>query len=135
MRRSITLLGILAASFALPGCRSEGGIGYSADSYTYVSRTWEPKTISVIDTRTGETIWTLELPVGKQLNLKFVTGTGPNEYYPDEIQWKVVDAGNGGIANATNRLPCPPRDARRLEWVRRPVPEMPGTELTAEQTQ
>ena len=63
MRRSITLLGILAASFALLGCRSEGGIGYSADSYTYVSRTWEPKTISVIDTRTGETIWTLELPV------------------------------------------------------------------------
>ena len=93
MRRSMKLLAIRAATSALLGCRCEGGIGYSGDSYTYVSRTWEPKTISVIDTRTGETIWTLELPVGKQLNLKFVTGTGPNEYYPDEIQWKVVDAG------------------------------------------
>lgn len=131
MRRSTIAASLLAAAAALGGCRSEGGIGYSGDSYTYVSRTWEPKTISVVDTRTGETVWTLELPVGKQLNLKFVKGTGPNEFYPDEIQWKVVEAGNAGLANTTSRLPCPPRDARRIEWVRRPVPELPGSELSA----
>lgn len=133
MRRPILALAALAAPFALAGCQTEGGIGYSADAYTYVSRTWEPKTISVIDTRTGETIWTLELPVGKQLNLKFVSGSGPNEYYPDEIHWKVVEAGRKGLSDNSSRLPCPPRDARRLEWVRRPAPEMPGADLTAEQ--
>ncbi len=127
MRRPTLAIAVLAAPFILAGCRTEGGMSYSADSYTFISRTWEPKTISVIDTRTGETVWTLDLPVGKQLNMKFMRGTGPNEYYPDEIQWRVVEAGRTSISSNTSRLPCPPSDARRLEWVERATPEMPET--------
>ena len=49
----------------------------SPDSAT----TWEsteefPKNITLIDTRSGEKIFVMEIPVGKQLVIDFETGTG-----------------------------------------------------------
>jgi len=110
------------------GCHTEGGPMWSADRYTYVSRTWEPKTVSVIDTRTGESIWSVDIPVGQKLSVGFSKGTGPNEYKPDEIVWEVIPE-DRTFATRSNRQPCPPAHARRIEMHIRATPELPGAEM------
>lgn len=129
MRRQRILLATLALSSVsglLTGCSAESGTFWSDDRYTYVSRAWEPKTVTLIDTRTGESLWSVDVPVGQQVVVAFSQGTGPNQYKPDEIVWEVMAAGRAGVARG-NRMPCPPRDARRLDMTLRPTPEMPGT--------
>ncbi len=110
----------------LGGCSGEGGAYYSDDSYTFVSRAWEPKTVTLIDTRTGESLWSVDVPVGKELRMGFSKGTGPNEYKPDEVTWEMRENGRR-FGSRDNRMPCPPRDARRVDMTLRPKPEMPGT--------
>ncbi|GAB4548711.1 MAG: hypothetical protein Tsb0013_09460 [Phycisphaerales bacterium] len=130
MRRTLLLLGCSLSALTLPlgGCHLEGGPRYSADRYTYVSRAWTPKTVSLIDTRTGETTWSVDVPVGQQLVVGFSQGTGPNELRPDEIVWGLMPAGRR-FGSRDNRQPCPPADARRLDMALRPAPEMPGETL------
>jgi hypothetical protein len=106
------------------GCFYEGGPRYSADRFTYVSRAWAPKTVTLQDTRTGETLWTVEVPVGQQLVVGFKEGSGPNEYKPDEMVWALMDAGRRG-GQLENRVAAPPRDVRRLDVSLRPAPENP----------
>ena len=120
---SLTLAGLM-----LGACHLEGGPRYSADRYTYVSREWQPKTVTLIDTRTGETTWSVDVPVGQQLVVGFSQGTGPNELRPDEIVWGLMPAGRR-FGSRDNRQPCPPSSARRLDMVLRPAPEMPGDTL------
>jgi len=110
----------------LSGCAGEGGAYYSDDHYLYTSRAWEPKTITLIDTRTGESLWSVDIPVGKELSMGFSKGTGPNEYKPDELVWEMRENGKR-FGSRNNRMPCPPRDARRVDMTIRPKPEMPGT--------
>ena len=108
------------------GCYHEGGTRYSGGPQTVESRTWRPKTMTLVDTRTGEATWTVEIPVGEQLVYNFSQGTGPNEFRPDEIVWEVMPAGRWG-GSLNNRQPCPPVDARRMDMALRPAPELPGT--------
>ena len=62
-------LGALACSLlvGLTGC----GIGNSDDRFTYESTAYSPKTITVIDIRTDETVWSYEVPVGSELRVNF----------------------------------------------------------------
>lgn len=62
-------LAALAGSLitGLTGC----GVGNSDDRFEYTSTAFSPKTISVIDVRTDETIWTYEVPVGSELRVNF----------------------------------------------------------------
>lgn len=131
VRRSlVTLSGTaLALSLAaLTACTGPGGSFYSDDRFTYVSNSWQPWTVSVIDTRTGETIWSVDVPVGQQLVVAFIKGTGPNERNPDMMQWGLVEAGRNA-PSLPNLIPVPGRTARRIEPVMRPVPEMPSAEV------
>jgi hypothetical protein len=105
------------------GCHREGPWpGASLDQYTYVSRSWEPKTITLIDTRTGEPTWSVDIPVGQQLVMGFSEGTGPNEYKPDEVVWELMAAGKK-FGTRNNRLACPPSYARRIDMAIRSTPE------------
>jgi hypothetical protein len=131
MPRGRTSLAIRAAAVLLAGtlgvaCHSPGGPLYSADKFTYVSTEFQPWTVTVIDTRTGEAFWSVDVPVGEQLVVQFSRGTGPNEHRPDEIVWELMPAGRWfGALN--NRQPCPPSGARRLDPTLRAAPEMPGS--------
>jgi hypothetical protein len=117
---------VLPLAAGLAGCQNEGGGYASLDRYVYVSRAWEPKTITLIDTRTGESLWSVDIPVGRELYLGFSKGTGPNEYKPDEVIWEMRENGKR-FGSSDNRMPCPPRDARRVDMTLRSKPEMPGT--------
>jgi hypothetical protein len=129
--RSITTSAILVSGLALfgavQGCYStKGGLMPTSNAtFTYVSETWSPKTIQVVDTRTDEVFFSLTLPVGKQLTFKFLTGGGDNPVVtPDRLQWEVWDAPHSS-GKLSNQLTCPPASARRIQVVLRDTPEYP----------
>lgn len=118
--------GALFAS-TLTGCvGSDMFSGSSTDRHVYESTTWQPKTVTLIDTRTGETAWSVDVPVGQAIVVSFSEGTGPNEYRPDEIKWEMAPIGRT-IITPMNRQPCPPAYARRLDMTLRAAPETVGT--------
>lgn len=90
--------------------------------------TWEsteevPKTITVIDTRSGERIFVMEIPVGQKLVIDFVEDLGDNEVItPDLMSWEVFpsDVGYGPLTNA---LTVPNRWSRRIDVSIRPSSE------------
>lgn len=126
-RNTTALAALLLAAGALTStaCHYQGGPRYSADRFTYESSSWYPKTVSLIDTRTGQTVWTVDIPVGEQLVVGFSRGTGPNEFNTDEIVWGLMPAGQR-FGTRDNRMPCPPSGVRRLDVALRPAPELPG---------
>jgi len=125
-RAAIAAIALAAA--ALTGCHMEGGPGWSADRYTYVSTEWQPKTVTITDTRTGAEIWAVDVPVGQQLVVGFSRGTGPNSEFPDEVVWSLMPARQSS-GTQDSRQPVPAAGVRRLEMKLRPGPERVGDEL------
>lgn len=104
---------------------SEGGVGASFDSHVYVSRSWQPWTITVRDTRTGQAFWSIDVPVGKKLAIQFMQGHGTeSQYSPDLMKWGLMSE-DASFSNLVNSLPVPAADSRRLEPTLRAVPELP----------
>ncbi len=84
--------------------------------------TWEsteefPKTITVIDTRSGEKIFVMEIPVGKQLVVDFETASGNDPVEtPDLMRWEIFPIGTGW-GELSNSMTVPNRWSRRLDVV------------------
>ena len=117
----------LLLAFLAAGCYAPDGgfIPSSNSTFTYYSTTESPKTISIIDVRTEESFFTMELPVGKQLTFKFLDGGGDNSIYtPDRMQWEIYKMGTKS-GRLTNQLTVPPAGARRIQIALRPTPEWP----------
>ncbi len=129
--RRLLLAGACAMLTTLGGCfYNEGGPGYTADIHTYVSNAWRPWTVTLVDTRTGESVWSVDIPVDQQLVVRFRKGKGPTDELPDMMDWGLMDAGTK-YGHRNNRLPVPGSDARLLKPTLRPTPEMPGAVLTS----
>lgn len=102
-----------------------GGSGVSTDKYTYVSEPWEPKTVELVDTRTGETLWSVDVPVGQQLAMRFYRDREKDDAYtPDLMRWDLMKAGTR-FRRLENAMPVPPRNSRRIDMSLRPAPEFP----------
>lgn len=107
------------------GCAGEGGMGMSRDRYVYASTPWQPKTVTLRDTRTGQDFWTMEVPVGKKLVVRFEEGEGSKgAFTPDRMCWTIIDDGDD-FMTLKNKLNVPGPEARRLDITLRPSPEMP----------
>lgn len=128
LARALLAATIGASASFLGGCYSPGGSGYTNDVFTYTSTSWQPWTVSLIDTRTGESLWSVDVPVGKRLILSFRDGSGPNRYKPDMMRWGILE-GNRSVGNFQSQLPVPPATARRLEPTLRAVPELPSSPM------
>ena len=103
----------------------ESGSGAAIDQYTYVSRTWEPKTITLMDVRTNEAVWTVDVPVGSQLTLRFYEDKDPaNPDTPDLMRWQIQEEGTK-FGNLRNTTLVPAAEHRRLDVELRAVPEDP----------
>ena len=114
-----------AITLGLGGCYWEGGPAWSDWNETYASTEWQPKSFELIDTRTGEVIWSAEVPVGKQLVVRYRRDVGLDDaVYPDLMNWEIMDAGErfGALENS---IPVPGKNARRMDWYLREVPELP----------
>jgi hypothetical protein len=131
LARAVGGLALAAAALASSGCYSEGGLGWSEDQYVYVSRPYQPWTVALRDTRTGQIFWTIDVPVGQQLVIDFVEGGGtPGSFTPDTMNWDLMPAGEE-YKNLSSAVPVPPADSRRLDPSLRAVPEFPRSMIKA----
>lgn len=104
---------------------SPGGNLASNDQYTYVSTAYTPQTVSIVDTRSGEVIWSRDIPVDQQLNLRFVKDVNKdNPSRPDAMKYGVSKAGNRW-GRLTDEITVPPSSARRVDVELRQPPEFP----------
>ena len=123
--RAATVVLGLAAAAGTTGCYSEGGSGFSEDQFVYVSRPQQPWTVTLRDTRTDKEFWTVQVPVGKQLVVRFVPEGGTRDSYtPDLMKWAIMNDG-AEMDHLGNTMPVPPANSRRLDPVIRPTPELP----------
>ncbi len=105
---------------------SEGGTGISEDKHVYVSRAWQPWTVTLRDTRTGQAFWSIDVPVGKKLAMQFLEAHGTkSDFTPDLMKWGLMDEFDP-YTNLGNSLPVPPADVRRIEPTLRATPELPA---------
>lgn len=130
---AVMSLFLALAGSTLTGCYAEGGPWSSQDSYAYVSREWEPKTITLRDTRTGQDFWSIDIPVGKKLLMSFDDeGGSKNGYTPSLMTWGLVDESYElGCPDLKNTLAVPPASGRRLDVAIRPTPEFPTSMVAA----
>jgi len=125
--RTIAPAALSVVLVSLAGCatQSERGVRASVDQHVYVSYPWEPKTVSLIDTRTDEVIWTFEVPVGEKLVIKF-------ENHRRRLSGQTMTWGSGdpdeGKIKLVNEMPVPSYQVRKLSWTIRPVPEFASSE-------
>lgn len=102
----------------------EGGSGASIDEFTYVSRPYEAKTVSVIDTRTQEVVFSLDIPVGQQLSMNFDDReSNRDKYMSGTMRWAVQPAGSR-FGTLRNRIDVPPAHSRRIDMEIRQGPEI-----------
>lgn len=131
--RSISLATLALAGLASAGCLLnrvpgyyEGGSRASDDQHVYVSRPHSPKTVTLVNTITGESIWSVDIPVGQQLVVRFY-----DNKYPDEpvnstmMKWALMKESVEG-PGLNNQMRVPGRDYRRLDMEVRDEPEMPA---------
>jgi len=117
--RSTTLLaaGLLGAAIL-----SSGGCS-SAEMYTYTSEAHSPKTITLINTATGEKVWTCDVPVGQKLEMRFAKKSEQAEELGyDELAWSL----SGVSTEAKGRkstVRVPPASQRRIDMTLRSIPE------------
>ncbi|MBX9735597.1 MAG: hypothetical protein K2X32_01610 [Phycisphaerales bacterium] len=123
---SLTLALALCATAGLAGCWSPGGSrGWVKDSYTYESSSMVPQTVSVKDTRTGETLFSYDIPVGRQLVVRFFADHTPEDAaFPDLMKWDDWEIGTR-FGSPSKELAVPPASGRMLEVSVRKSPEMP----------
>lgn len=117
---------------ALPGCWyagwHEGGDMKSDDKHVYISTTYQPKTVVLIDSRSGDKIASWDVPVGKQLAMQFFDGQNKDDpVMPSILKWEIMPAGTEG-GTLRNSIPAPPKEARMLDMRLRDGPEYPPEE-------
>ncbi|MCK4874199.1 MAG: hypothetical protein KAS72_15865 [Phycisphaerales bacterium] len=123
--------GVLAAiGLAIAGCASpymSGGSYKSADTFTYVSTPYAPKTITVLDTRTGDEIWSVDIPVGSQLTMQFVPGKGEDTVYLQDLMRYHISDEHRHFGPLASSVSVPDQHSRRVVMTLRPVPEFAPT--------
>ena len=128
---TLTALG-LGLAMMLPalgtGCYTPGG-GWnprSGGAVTYHSNPWEPKTFNLEDRRTGEIVFSLEIPTDKNLVVKFIEGEGDDKIdRPDLMKYELRDH-DDTTGKLRNSVPVPGPEARMPSIDMRPAPEYPN---------
>jgi len=115
---------LLAASLALPGgCYRPGDMGWEGAPATWTSTTTFPARVTLIDTRTGEEVWSSDVPPDMWLVTRFRPDAGnddPDARRPDRLAYGLFPAGTtGGMLRSS--LPVPGPEARRWVLERQPA--------------
>jgi hypothetical protein len=123
------MLSLLLASAMLAGCHSPRGaiLTYSGGSATYQSTELMPKTVTIVDTRTEETVFTMDIPAGRQLTVQFFRDQGDDPVRtPDLMMYEVFDLGTR-VGKLRNSLTVPNATCRRVDLDFREGPEAAPT--------
>ncbi len=126
-------------AMTLAGCHLPGGglLAGTGSSMTYYSTEFRPTTITLVDTRTDEPFFSIEIPVGKQLTLQFHEGTGHDPLAsPDLMTYSFFGIGTT-VGRLRESLSVPNALSRRLDVSYRDAPERPpprpGKEVRVEE--
>lgn len=112
-------------ALTLGGCYSTETNLFSTTmgTFNYASTAMRPVTITIVDARTEEPIFKMDVPVGQQLSFHFdETGGDDPVLRPAKMSWSMWEAGNS-FGSLTNTLSVPPASARRIEYSLRNGPE------------
>lgn len=105
-------------------------LGGCEEKYVYRSGPHIPQTVTLVNTTTGERIWSYDVPVGQELTMHFVHGPDrATELGYDEMTWTVGPAGQSTTPPVKSRMKVPPPGSRRVDVTVRPGPELPNGEL------
>lgn len=117
----------------LPGT-NPGGHAWSLDKHVYASTVWEPKTVTLTDTVSGETLWVKEVPVGRQVVIRFFPGKarGNDPKRPDQMAWGMARI-NKAADGWEERFDVPGSEWRMLSFELRPAPEYPRERAPVEE--
>lgn len=113
----IPALCIVATALAAAGCYSPGGsaLSVTGEPQTYHSTELRPLTVALMNVRTGEVVFSLEVPAGKQFTVDFDADEGDDPVTsPDLMRWQVFDLGTR-IGRLENAMTVPAANARRLD--------------------
>ncbi|MBO6738294.1 MAG: hypothetical protein JJ916_00365 [Phycisphaerales bacterium] len=135
-RRTTLALTMISGAIALAllgGCmkqmftNSPGGNMRSDDSFTYISTPFEPLTVTLYDHRDNEPLWTVDVPVGQKVTLRFLENKAMQgtTRRPDIMQWAIYDK-DKRRADLTNKMAVPSADARMLKVAIRDNIEFPA---------
>ncbi len=106
-----------AAALLLGGCLgyTAGGPMQSLDQYTYESIPDYPQTVALKDTTTDQVIWSMEVPIGQKLVVRFKPVIkDPDPARPDIMYWDVMPM-TEEYEELDNAMPVPPHWQRRLD--------------------
>jgi hypothetical protein len=126
--RSAWIAALMPIAAGLCGCDSlntmkPGGRMASLDQHTYTSTAHSPKTVRLVDTRSQEEIWSMDVPVGQKLVMRFYADKSKgNVHNPDVMRWRLIPTMRG-TTRLDNSMPVPASWARRIEWELRSGPE------------
>lgn len=126
MLRFAAAITVSAAVLALTGCLDPKGgfMPYTGSPDVFYSWEHTPCTVTLIDTRTEEVLFAMDIPPGKQLALRFLADEGDDPVYtPDVMLYEVMDRGTK-FGRLRNSITVPSSDVRRLDVDYRDGPEL-----------
>jgi hypothetical protein len=132
---ALSLTALAAAALPLGGCYMPGywpgGQQATRGIHTFESTTDFPQTIQLTDLATKEIVWSVSVPVGQQLVVRFYDDHNRgNVERPALMRWELMERGTlwGELDNA---IPVPDYDRRLLEVYYREGDPAPGLEVGA----
>lgn len=115
-------LGLLALPLTGCGYRA-GGQGWKGSSETWPSTEFLPATLTLVDVRSGEELWTQDIPVGYQMVTHFIAGGGTDKVErPDRLEYQIFLNGTR-VGKLRSAIAVPPSECRRWEVSYRDAPE------------
>jgi len=102
----------------LSGCmHRQGGTMFSGpkSAITYYSTESLQKSVTVVDTRTEQPVFSMDIPVGKQLTIQFMADKGDDPVNtPDMMYYQVWDLGTT-VGQLRNSMTVPNAASRRID--------------------
>lgn len=114
-RTPLALAALLTAA-TLTACHSpSGGMFPTRDgSTTYYSTQLQPASVTMVDMRTDEVIWSLDVPPDQQLTFQFFEGEGDDPVYtPALMRWAIFPLGKQ-TGKLLNTMSVPSSDTRKV---------------------
>lgn len=114
---TLALIGGTLGTTLLSACTNKpGGNLRSDDSFTYISTPFEPLTVTLYDHRDNEPLWTVDVPVGQKVTIRFYENKAKEgtTRRPDIMQWAIYDKEKRRV-DLTSKMAVPDAESRMLK--------------------